>query len=197
MVAEADIDGDGKADQVGVVAKGITEQAGGTIAVRVRTAVGKTLQTTGSDVSWYYQPFHGLAAIDGRAGKEIVVGDLTGAHSFQWRVVTYRKGALVTLAPPPGSGLTRPSRWATDGSYSFHYGWARRVSDKGVVTLVRKEAVRDETGPGATGRTNTYQWKSGAWVKRTSTKKHYPSLKAAAAIDGWHVKGLPVWPAEV
>lgn len=151
VVATADIDGDGRTDQVGILARDITKQSGGTITVRVRTATGKTLQTTGGDVSWYYQPFHGVADVDGRTGKEIVVGDLTGAHSFQWRVVTYRNGRLVTLAPPAGSGLTRDSRWATDGSSSFHYGWSRRVSDKGVVTLVRKHAERDDDGWGARG----------------------------------------------
>src|SRR4051812_27058258 len=63
VVASGDIDGDGRADQVGIVAKNITSSADGTITVRVRTASNKVLQTTGSDVSWPVGPFHGLAAI--------------------------------------------------------------------------------------------------------------------------------------
>ena len=89
----------------------------------------------------------------GVPGKEIVVGDFAGAHATQWRVVTYRKGSLVTLPPPPGSSLTRSLRWATDGSYSFQLGWSRSVSSKGAVYLKKKDAVRNQSGRGHLGKT--------------------------------------------
>jgi len=194
VVASGDIDGDGRADQVGIVAKNITSSADGTITVRVRTASNKVLQTTGSDVSWPVGPFHGLAAIDGVPGKEIIVGDFTGAHALQWRVVTYRKGRLVTLPPPPHSSLTRSSRWATDGSYSVQLGWSRHVSKTGVVYLKKKEALRKESGHGHVGKTTVYRWKSGKWVKTSTRKVRYKTDKAAFKIGGWHLRGLAVWP---
>ena len=193
VVASGDIDGDGRVDQVGIVARNVTSSSG-TITVRVRTATNKIMQTTGSKVSfWYNRPFQGIAAIDGVPGKEIVVGDLTGAHAMQWRVVTYRKGRLVTLPPPPGSGLTRSSRWATDGSYSFQLGWSRSVSSKGVVNLKRKDAHRNQSGRGHMGKTSVYRWKSGKWVKASTKKVRYKTEKAAFAVGGWHLRGLPVW----
>ena len=194
VVASGDIDGDGRADQVGIVSRNVTSSSG-TITVRVRTATNKIMQTTGSKVSfWYNRPYQGIAAIDGVPGKEIVVGDLTGAHAMQWRVVTYRKGRLVTLPPPPGSGLTRSSRWATDGSYSFQLGWSRRVSAKGVVYLKKKDALRNQSGRGHVGKTTVYRWKSGNWVKTSAKKVHYKSDKTAFAVGGWHLRELPRWP---
>jgi hypothetical protein len=193
VVASADIDGDGRSDQVGVASRGITKAGGGTIKVRVKTAKGKVLQTTGSQALWGYQPFHGVASIDGERGKEIVVGDSVGAHTLQWRIVTYRNGKLVSLKPPPGTWILRPSRWTTDGSATTHIGWSRKVSSKGKISLVHKTAVGDP-GRGGTGRTTTYLWKSGRWVKTSSVKKKYSSFKAATAIEGWHIKGLRVWP---
>jgi hypothetical protein len=87
IAASADIDGDEMADQIGIVGRDLTTPDG-SIVVRVRTATGRTMQTTGSDVNWYTDAFHGVAPIDGRAGMEIVVGDLVGAHAIQERVVT-------------------------------------------------------------------------------------------------------------
>ncbi len=194
VVGSGDIDGDGRADQVGIIAKNLTSSAGGTVTVRVRTATNKIMQTTGGDVYWPARAFHGIAAIDGVPGKEIVVGDLTGAHATQWRVVTYREGRLLTLPPPPGSSLTRSSRWATDGSYSFELGWSRSVSAKGVVYLKKKDAQRNESGRGHVGKTTVYRWKSGKWVKTSTRKVHYKTDKAAFAVGGWHLRGLPVWP---
>src|SRR6478752_2662823 len=71
VVASGDIDGDGRADQVGIIAENVTSEDGGTITVRVRTATNKTMQTTGGDVYWPNRAFQGIAAIDGVRGKEI------------------------------------------------------------------------------------------------------------------------------
>ena len=192
VVSSADVDGDGKADSVGVVFKKPTDAGPGSITVRLRTATGVQSATTGKDVYWPLKPFFGVAAVDGRPGKEIVVGDDIGAHAEQFRVVTYRKGDLVTLASPPGSGLTRPSRWGIDSSLRFHVGFKRTVSKKGVVSIIRKEAVSNNAFTRASGTKTTWVWKSGGWVKKSRVKVSY-SQEAVYKIEGWHVKGLPVY----
>ena len=185
-----DIDGDRNADQIGIVAKHAT--SGGTITVRVRTA-RRTMQTTSSGVWWALNPWFGAAPIDGRAGAEIVVGDASGAHYEQFRVITYRQGRLVTLAAPP-SLPNGPWRWGIDGSYSSNIGISRSVSSKGVVTLTTKTAARNQpSGRGHTGETAVYRWKSTKWVKVSRKTVHYASDGPAQAICGWHVKGLRLY----
>jgi len=196
VVARSDIDGDKKKDQIGVAITGRANSRNRKIIVRVRTAQGRTLQTTGDKVTWSYAPFHAAAAIDARPGNEIIVGDSMGAHSLSWRIITYRKGALVTLPPPKKSGgANRPSRWLTDSAYSFELGWWRSASSTGSVTLTRKDAVRNDSGKGHTGKITVYRWKSDHWSKRSTRTKHYRD-KAAYALGGWHIKRVPTWPAE-
>jgi hypothetical protein len=195
IVTSSDIDGDTRNDSVGVASTGLKDDLWGvgSITVRVRTATGRVMQTTGSEVDWYYAPYQGVAAIDGVKGNEIVVGDTAGAHALQFRVITVRSGKLVSLSPPPGSSLTRSSRWATDGSYSYQMGWSRTVSPNGKVTLTRKLAERQGIQK-HNGQTNTYEWKSNKWVKASSKKVVYRSDKSAYAIGGWHIRGVRVFP---
>ena len=98
IVASSDIDGDKKADQIGIIYKLDTTNNDGRwlIAVRVKTAT-RTMQTTGRDVAWFWKPLYAVAPIDGRTGNEIVIGDITGANTYWFRTVTYRDGKLVTL----------------------------------------------------------------------------------------------------
>ena len=192
VVSSADVDGDGKADSVGVVFTKPTDAGPGSITVRLRTATGVKSATTGKDVYWYGKAFFGAAAVDGQPGKEIVVGDLMGAHSEQVRVVTFRGGRLVTLASPPGFGITRPSRWAVDASIFSHVGIRRTVSDTGVVSVTRRAALSNDSATRARGTKSTWVWKSGTWVEK-STVTISCTQATAEGFEGWHVKGLPVY----
>lgn len=191
-VASVDVDGDGRADQVGVASK--NRQNGGSITVRVRTANGLATQTTGRHVRWFGKAYFGAAQLDGEKGAEIFVGDTMGAHYEQFRVVTFRAGKLVTLQAPPlvwsKQGM-RPStsRWGVDGSWAFNTGVSRRVSAKNVVTVTMTSLERNESGRGHTGQATTYRWQHGQWVHVSSRTLH-TSNKAAYAAGGWHVRGL-------
>jgi hypothetical protein len=193
VVARVDVDGDGRTDQVGVVGSKLA--TGGSITVRVRTATGHTLATTGRDVHWFAKPFFGAVPLDGRAGAEIVVGSTMGANYEEFRVVTYRGGKLVTLDAPPmvwtkaGMAASTP-RWGIDGSYSFNSGVSRQVSDRGVVSLTLKTADRNDSGHGFTGHTSTYRWKADHWAEVSSTKVRYATDRSVQGIGGWHVTGL-------
>lgn len=196
VVAEVDVDGDGRADQVGVSSSRPAD--GGTITVRVRTASQHTLQTVGRDVYWFSRPFLGATPIDGRAGAEIVVGSTMGANYEQFRVITYRKGKLVTLKAPPTVGSksgmqTSTARWGIDGAYSFNAGVYRHVSD-GHVTVTIKTAIRNDSGRGFTGHTSSYRWHGGHWKQSSSTKVRYTTDASVTGLGGWHVSGLPAFP---
>ncbi|HEX8511260.1 MAG TPA: hypothetical protein VF635_17415 [Propionibacteriaceae bacterium] len=192
-VADVDIDGDRRADQVGVASSHLKD--GGHITVRVRTASGLTMQTTGRNVHWFAKPYVAAAPLDGRAGAEIFVGDTMGAHYEQFRVVTYRGGRLVTLKAPPQVWTERgmrdaTSRWGVDGSYSFNTGVYRRVSAEGVVTVALRTLQRNDSGRRHSGHETTYRWQDGAWAKVSSRKLNVAD-KAAFAVGGWHVPGVP------
>jgi hypothetical protein len=171
VVVQRDVDGDGRGDQVGIVQRHVDDN--GSVTVRVRTAKGKHLQITNRDVNWYGKAWLGSAAIDGRRGAELVVGQDVGAHSMQFRVITCRQGKLVWLwAPKPfaghATGISRKN-WLIDSSYSFDTGIYRSV------TIA------------------TYTWRSDHWAKqsfRTVTRGD----RTAAELGGWHVKGLPRFP---
>lgn len=196
-VATVDVDGDGRPDQVGISAHHIsahTSASHGSITVRVRTATGHTLTTTSSHVIWFSKPFLGAAALDGRRGAEIVVGDTMGANYEQFRVITYRHHKLVTLDEPPlawtGKGMAdAATRWGVDGSYSFNIGIFRSVDARHVVTLTLKTFERNATGRGHTGHVTVYRWHRGAWVERSSRRLQLAD-KRAFAVGGWHVSGL-------
>lgn len=192
-VATVDVDGDSRVDQVGVA--GVKLADGGQIVVRVRTATGQTLQTTGRRVHWFAKPFFGAAPLDGRRGAEIVVGDTMGAHYQQFRVITYRAGKLVTLKAPPlvwsKDGANRPtSRWAVDGSYRFNTGVTRSVSADRSVMLTMRTLERRDSGRGHVGQATHYRWSGGRWVKVSAQSLRVSSDKRAYAVGGWHVPGL-------
>jgi hypothetical protein len=191
-VATVDVDGDGAPDQVGVVAQDTT--SAGSITVRVRTAAGESLQTTGRDVYWFSDPFLGAVPLDGRAGAEIVVGSTMGANFQQFRVVTYRSGRLVTLPAPPAvwssEGMKRStSRWGVDGSYRFNVGIFRAQSTDGV-TVTMKTLERNASGHGHSGHVTRYRWRSDGWVKVSATTVRSVTDQTAFASGGWHVTGL-------
>lgn len=180
VVSRADVDGDGRADQVGLVQRQ-SYPSNNTVTIRVRTAKGRTM-TTSHRAWWYGSTWHGAAKFDGVAGYELVVGRNAGAHYRDFRVITYRGGKLVTLRAPGGD-----YRWPIDGSSAYNMGWTRSVS-KGVVAMTYRGAVRrNQTKHDLT--TVRYTWRSGAW-RRTSTKTSVVSNSTAYAIAGWHVPYL-------
>lgn len=196
VMDRADVDGDGKADSIAVVASKVDQ--GGSVQVRVRTTSNGLLTQTTRDVWWFGgEPvFLGTTALDGVRGAEVVVGQSMGAHFQHFRVLTYRGGGLVWLASPKLPAKTHPlptgpTIWAVDGSYSFNTGIARSISKTGVrVTVTALE--RRASGHGHAGWTSTYRWSADGWTLQSSTKVKR-TTKSAYANAGWHVAGLPAF----
>jgi hypothetical protein len=199
VVARTDVDGDGRTDQVGMVADLRASDANrGIVTIRVRTADGKTLATTRRSVAWFGKDadaWYGAAHIDGRRGTELVVGQQMGAHSTFFRVITYRGGALVTLrAPKPPARTGRvddTSLWYTDASVNFHDGYTRSRS-KGAVYMNLTTAERNASGKGHSGWNARYRWAHGGWHLVLVKRVHYTTEAGVAHAGGWHVAGLPL-----
>ncbi|SDT10061.1 hypothetical protein SAMN04488570_3526 [Nocardioides scoriae] len=183
VVRSADVDGNGTADQIGVVRKGGSGADQGTVTVRVRTRPGTIVKATRTLTSWSGPVWQGSATLDERTGKDLVVGFTQGAHAEFFRVLTFRGGKLVTL-PAPGGGT-----WTVDGALMDDVGWARSTDDpRGLVRA--RVAERDADGV-MQGTVTTWRHSSSGW-KRGAVKK-YPDMtdEAAGAFAGWKVAGLP------
>lgn len=199
VVKRVDVDGDARADQVGVVMRNLGSTNPGTVTVRVRTATNRLLSTTGTNVRWVgtaADAWAGAAPIDGRRGAELVVGQTTGAHALWFRVITYREGRLVTLRAPKALKRTGQSRgtatWPVDGSYNAQVG-VYRTTSKGRAYVRLKSAIRNNSGKGHTGWTVKYRWSGGRWKVVSARKVRYKTDNSAYKIGGWHIKGIPAW----
>lgn len=182
IVSRADVDGDGRADQVGVRIK----TSGGTTknTVRVRTAKGRLMSSQVAVQPWA-KSWHGAARIDGRAGYELVIPTTGQSEYLTYRVLTYREGRLVTLKTPQ-------NRWSWDvvAEYAGVTGWARSTRD-GKVFVTRKIALRVGETSRFDLRATTYQWKNGAWSRPvSSTRNTRASQKAADSAFGWNISYL-------
>lgn len=182
IVSRADVDGDGRADQVGVRLK---SSAGKTInTVRVRTAKGRLMSSQVTSVEWA-KTWHGAAKIDGRAGYKLVIPTNGQTEYLTYRVLTYRDGRLVTLKTPKQAWS-----WDIVAEYAGFMGWSRSTRN-GKVYVTSKIAVRNGGTSRFDLRTTTYQWKNGSWSKSvSSTRNKRASQKAADNVFGWNVPYL-------
>lgn len=188
VVSRADVDGDGRADQVGLVEYGdewVTTKS----VVRVRTARGRSMSRT-IEGSWPgTTSWHGAAAIDGERGYELVLGRHMGTHAMFFAVLTYRDGQLTTLKAPGGAWT-----WYIDSSYSYNAGWYRSTSGGLRVTAVASVRDVDSTSSRPHRQTTTrYRWSGGRWVKASSSVR-WVSDSTAAKPSGWHVPYLKRFP---
>lgn len=182
IVSRADVDGDGRADQVGVRIKSSGSKA--TNTVRVLTAKGRLMSSQVTVDPWS-KSWHGAARIDGRSGYELVIPTNGQTEYRTYRVLTYRDGRLVTLKTPQ-------SAWSWDivAEYSGYTGWSRSTRD-GKVLVTRKTAYRVDETSRFDLRTTTYQWKNGAWSRPVaSTRNARASQKAAESVFGWNIPYL-------
>jgi hypothetical protein len=184
--AHTDVTGDGVADAVGVAGRG--DGADRRVIVRVRTE-GTIVSERYRAPYWLGPLWQGVAQLDGRPGKEIVVGQTLGAHAQLYRALTWRRGGPATLDAP---GLER--YWLIDSAYSFVAGW--QVRDKDAAGTIRQRMAERVSSTGSRpfrGRIHTYQWRPGHWHK-VSTQK-VPRMHEARAYrwGGFSIDGLPRW----
>lgn len=185
VVASADVDGDGRRDRIGW-----HQVSDDVVQIRVRNADGALLtKRVGVHFWWGGGAWGGAARVDDRAGAELLVGSMQGAHTPMYTMLTYRAGALVVEASP--SPLS--SRWQVDAAYGDYLGWWRHRVDGGVA-MTQQIAYRDADGTGFTGRDVTYRRSATGWVRGSVTRVTYPTERAAAVIGGFHISGLEAFP---
>lgn len=183
VVSRADVDGDGRRDSVGISWSTGSDGADRS-TVRVLTADGERLSTTTADSHWRgANPWWGAAAINRRAGHELVVGDDMGNHGASFRVITYRSGALTTQLAPGGE-----YRWTIDSSNYANAGYWRTASTNGTIRLTRK--VSSLEGELWTLSTRTYSptWSDG-WTKVSGSTIATTDIRKVK-VGGWHVPYL-------
>lgn len=189
VVARADVNGDGKRDAIGVARVGSNGDPKGAVIVRVKTGPGKIASVRRQAPYWYGPIWQGVADLDGKKGKEIVVGHSAGAHAQHYRSLTWRKGKLVNLKAPGTSDY-----WLIDGAVWISAGWLQRPSDP-AGTIRQRFAVRtgDATRSAFKGTVTTYRWKPGGWT-RVSVETTNPLADSTAySWGGFRVPGLQRW----
>jgi len=189
VMAFGDVNGDGNRDAIGMVRHGANGAAEGSVIVRVKIRPGVIASAYTKTGYWYGSPWQGVATLDGRRGKEIVVGRTAGAHTQFYRALTWRQGGLTTLGAP-GKGTD----WIVDGAMRISIGWNHKRTDKaGTIRRRWAERTGDAVHSRFKGTVTTYRWTSTGWTK-TASKTIYPMRDATAySWGGFQVPGLYRW----
>jgi len=188
--ARADIDGDGSRDVVAIARRGGAGAPRGAVIVRVKVGPHRVESYRARTSYWYGRKvWQGVADLDGRRGKEIVIGRTQGAHAQFYRSLTWFDGNLVMLNAP---GKRRT--WYVDGAVWISVGWQRLATDP-AGTLRKRHAIR--VGDAVTGRFKgriaTFRWSDGRW-KKVGTKTIFPLPdERAFRWGGFHITGLDRW----
>jgi hypothetical protein len=189
VVAHVDVTGDGAREAVGVVRRGRSGTEKGAVTVRVRIAGGGVVTATRRTEFWQGSLWQGAGRLDGRAGRDLVVGRIQGAHAQFFTVLTWRNQGLVSL-DAPGRGHS----WGIDGAVGTSLGWQHRPGDpRGVIR--KRSAVRQGSateGP-FRGTVNTFQWTRAGWQRTGKEVLRSMSEQRAARWGGWRVRGLDRW----
>jgi hypothetical protein len=185
-VDSADVDGDGRSDQVGW-----RQLNDSYVQIRVHTATGKLLVARVDVRLWFGGgAWAGAARVDDHAGAELLVGSMQGAHTPMYTMLTYRGGRLVDEeSPSPLSPL-----WQIDSADGDYMGWWRHTTAGGAIAMTQKIAVRIGTGDRFRGHDVTYVWSKDAWVRTSSSRTTYATGEQASVIAGFHVPGLKAFP---
>lgn len=203
-VDRADVDGDGRPDDIALVGEP-DEYPGGPdtqITVRVLLADGTTLTREADLQSWYGDTaWHGAADFGQVPGEELVIGGTSGPHTKWYRVLTYRDGELVELPRPdsdPDSNDTYYSTmWPIDAALSAYVGVQCDTADSTVMLRsVTSQGVTSEQGYDS--EAVTYEGEATNWVldgnqwRMTGSRKlEYPDGESASEIAGWQCGDLP------
>ena len=186
IVAHADVDGDGRPDQIAW--RQVSERS---VQIRVHTSSGKLLTArVGVRLWWGGGAWAGAAHIDNRAGVELLVGSMQGAHTPMYTMLTFRNGRLaVERSPSRLSPL-----WQVDAADGDYMGWWRHALPDRHIAMTQKIAVRTGRGSRFRGHSVTYTWSGGSWHRWTAHTVTYASGRAASVIAGFHVAGLKSFP---
>jgi hypothetical protein len=184
--SHVDIDGDGQRDAVGMAHRGRSSDQ--VVIVRVKTGP-RQIDTARYHMSfWHGSPWQGTAALDGRPGREIVVGRTMGAHAQLYRALTWRHDGLTQL-DAPGSG----GSFMIDAAVWISLGWKRpAAAPAGVIRMRHAERIGDYRSP-FHGVVSTYRWNQGSWDRTRVNDRGRISDRCARRWGGFRVEGLDRW----
>ena len=184
VMARADVNGDGHRDVIAMARRGGRLGATGAVILRVRTGPHHVVQTRRRLENWPKSPWVGVARLDRRPGKEIMIGRLSGAAASFYQSLTWRRGTLVLL-DAPGRGRW----WPLEFSATLQAGWQRRAVDP-VGTIRQRIATHPSSNGIYRGKIKVYRWTRSGWqLVRTRTIASLP-LQRALRWGGFHVPGL-------
>jgi hypothetical protein len=184
--AHVDVNGDGRRDAVGIATRG--HGAHQIVVVRVRTARRQIDSVRYHMPFWEGSPWQGTATLDGRPGREIVVGRTMGAHAQLYRALTWRRHGLTQLDAPGRGGS-----WWIDAAVWISRGWKRPTNaPAGVVRLRHAERIGDYKSP-FHGTVSTYRWSEGSWDRTRLNDRGKISDRCASRWGGFRIPGLARW----
>ena len=183
VVARADVNGDGRLDTVALVRRGADGAEHGSATVRVQTSPSRVGEVTRGTFQWSGPLWLGAATIDGRPGRELVLGASAGVHARYYWVLAWRNGSLATLRTPE-----RDRTWGIDSAGSGILGWQR--SDADPPGLIRRRVVDPQPSGRLRGRETTYRWSTSGWSRVSSRVVDRVSERRLGPWFGWHVPGL-------
>jgi hypothetical protein len=183
VVARTDVDGDGTRDRVRYRVLG-PKKVHVLVALSTGNKIARVLHTDG----WPGGDFLGAVPLDGRAGAELVVGTILGAHTPWYAVLTLRGDRLVYEHNPAASYR----EWVVDAYANGYVGWTR-TERNGQVHVVYRDVFRVGTSNRWSGTVRHFLWTGHGWAKAGTAKIHLTGDRRAARIGGWHVAGLPRW----
>lgn len=184
--AHVDIDGDGDKDAVGVARQ--RQDGHRYVIVRVKTDAGQITSVRRNLGTWLGTPWQGTAQLDGRPGREIVVGRVMGAHAQLYRSLTWRRGGLRTFDAPGRGGS-----WMIDSAIWTSMGWKQPPkAPEGTIRHRAAFRVGDNDSP-FEGTVITYRWTRAGWDRVGTRTFDRISDAQAARWGGFHVAGLARW----
>jgi hypothetical protein len=187
VVTRTDVDGDGRRDVVAIARRGADGAVDGSATVLVRTSPSHVASATRGTFQWVGPLWLGAAHLDGRDGRELVLGSSAGVHTRYFRVLTWRHGTLVTLRAPGGAPT-----WIVDSGNAGVMGWQRTAADP--VGLVRRRVAQtDPATARVTGRVTTYLWSGQGWLRVRTRVVDPVGPRLAGSWAFWHVPGLDVY----
>lgn len=182
LVARTDVDGDRATDRVYLRPGTLTEEYERAWTLTVLTSRGRAASTRvvaeAGDSANVRDVWRGAAALDGRAGAELLISVPTVGDFPMYAVFSWRDGKLATQSIP------RDRDWLTPRGP----GTAEQLVATRAGQFVK---TRYQISKGRWyGTQRVYRWSSTSW-KLTSTRRVGPVSEAAAKRSaGWFVKGF-------
>lgn len=157
--------------------------------ITARTAKGRTASMTyrasdgfAGQVAMQGGPLYAWGVIDGVAGNDLALRNLTGANYREFRVFALRGTRFAEVLSPRGKGTTWGIGGGSAAMYSYQFSTRKGVR---YVAEYSGERVPGKPGP-YIGPRQTYAWTKGAWRHVKSEKRVSISVAASERLYGFY-----------